>query len=297
MRPYRPPCWPDNSEDGRVEAAVRRRLAQWLPSNLVYLRHAVARVGARFTEKWDDTEIEARPRLAPPRKHWREQEEGGEARPVSIYNESGTAHQVNIARAEEWWAETEPRLRQEWKLEFAAHRRWQDAVARLRDELAQGRLVASVLEESGRTLAIEPEYWCSPKAELTFYLGLAEVTTAAITTVYKHKGVVVLDRAPFEEFVRPPGASPQGVALTASGDGVPGPPLPAIDPLRFPYLEFMIRAAREAPIAPDGRTPKKSIEAWLYQNWPQRLGEPTANKVATMATFLRRPEDEKGGNL
>jgi hypothetical protein len=41
--------------------------------------------------------------------------------------------------------------------------------------------------------------------------------------------------------------------------------------------------------------PKKSIEHWLRTNWPKELGQPSETKIATLATYLRKPEDEKGG--
>ena len=62
-----------------------------------------------------------------------------------------------------------------------------------------------------------------------------------------------------------------------------------------PYLAFMLRAAREMGLGPGTRTPKKTIEAWLRENWPDQLGELSERKIKNMATSLRHPKDERGG--
>lgn len=64
-----------------------------------------------------------------------------------------------------------------------------------------------------------------------------------------------------------------------------------------PYLLFMIRAAAELDLAPEKRTKKEAIEAWLRDDWPAELGEASQEKVRYMATFLRSPAHEKGGNF
>ena len=63
----------------------------------------------------------------------------------------------------------------------------------------------------------------------------------------------------------------------------------------LPYLAFMLRAAREMRLGPGTRTPKKTIEAWLRENWPDQLGELSERKIKNMATSLRYPKDERGG--
>ncbi len=50
-------------------------------------------------------------------------------------------------------------------------------------------------------------------------------------------------------------------------------------------------------LKPGTRTPKKIIEDWLRDNWPDHLGEPTKRKIEGMATSLRHPKDEQGGYL
>jgi|TARA_R110000823_G_C15950930_1_gene501707 hypothetical protein len=68
-----------------------------------------------------------------------------------------------------------------------------------------------------------------------------------------------------------------------------------------PYLRFMLKAARGLELSPDDRRTKNEIESWLIANWPKEFGDAmkansqASHKVQNMATFLRRPEQEKGG--
>jgi hypothetical protein len=70
-----------------------------------------------------------------------------------------------------------------------------------------------------------------------------------------------------------------------------------IPPYVPPYLEFMLRASRELGLEPDQRTSKNDIIHGLKRTWPEHLGKPTKAKLEAMATFLRRPEHETGGNF
>lgn len=63
-----------------------------------------------------------------------------------------------------------------------------------------------------------------------------------------------------------------------------------------PYLAFMIRATRELELTEENIPVKKVIEHWLKENWPTELGQPTQNLVGSLATALRPPEAQKGGN-
>ena len=62
-----------------------------------------------------------------------------------------------------------------------------------------------------------------------------------------------------------------------------------------PYLAFMLRAVEQLDLGRNTKLRKKVIVAWLHDNWPRDLGKRTDRKLESMATFLRRPEDEKGG--
>jgi hypothetical protein len=64
-----------------------------------------------------------------------------------------------------------------------------------------------------------------------------------------------------------------------------------------PYVEFMLRASRELGLKPDERVPKDKIIYWIEQNWPKDWVRPSKTKLEYLSTFLRRLEDEQGGNL
>jgi hypothetical protein len=63
-----------------------------------------------------------------------------------------------------------------------------------------------------------------------------------------------------------------------------------------PYIDFMLRVVRELELSPEHRMPKKLIEDWIKKKWPPELGNNSQRKRELMATFLRHPDDEKGGN-
>jgi hypothetical protein len=64
-----------------------------------------------------------------------------------------------------------------------------------------------------------------------------------------------------------------------------------------PYLSFMLGAARDLGASRNRRLPKQHVVSWLEQNWPRELGSPSGGKLEYMATFLRCPEDERGGHF
>lgn len=64
-----------------------------------------------------------------------------------------------------------------------------------------------------------------------------------------------------------------------------------------PYLRFMIEAAKQLGVSGSERLPKQHIISWLENNWPRGLGAPSNSKLEFMATFLRHPDDEKGGHF
>ncbi len=63
-----------------------------------------------------------------------------------------------------------------------------------------------------------------------------------------------------------------------------------------PFLRFMLDASKRLGVHEGDTRKKPEIEDWLQENWPQALGEITDNKRKLMATFLRWPHHEKGGN-
>jgi len=64
-----------------------------------------------------------------------------------------------------------------------------------------------------------------------------------------------------------------------------------------PYLSFMIKAVAALQLSDERRLPKDEIKRWLKDNWPCDLGELSDTKLFYMATFLRHPDDEKGGHF
>ena len=73
---------------------------------------------------------------------------------------------------------------------------------------------------------------------------------------------------------------------------------PAVDDSTYlsPFIRFMIEASRALELSEEERTPKADIEAWLRRNWPNEFGAATNRKIEMMATFLRHPNHETGGN-
>src|SRR5215218_6818136 len=63
-----------------------------------------------------------------------------------------------------------------------------------------------------------------------------------------------------------------------------------------PYVAFMLQACQQLGLSADRRVTKQEIEAWIRKNWPRALGQSSSSKVEYMPTFLRHPEDEKGGH-
>tara|TARA_R110000787_G_scaffold73456_4_gene163702 strand:- start:7593 stop:8237 length:645 start_codon:yes stop_codon:yes gene_type:complete len=63
-----------------------------------------------------------------------------------------------------------------------------------------------------------------------------------------------------------------------------------------PYIEFMLTAAKELNLSAEIRINKREVTRWLEENWPIELGRKSDRMIQYMATFLRRPEDLKGGN-
>ena len=82
------------------------------------------------------------------------------------------------------------------------------------------------------------------------------------------------------------------------------PPENAISEMPYyipPYLKFMNSVAENLKLEPNDNRSKKKIEEFLITNWPEGFGQATtknnepSNKVKNMATFLRRPDQERGG--
>jgi hypothetical protein len=64
-----------------------------------------------------------------------------------------------------------------------------------------------------------------------------------------------------------------------------------------PFIEFMNLAAQELGLSADKKKPKDQIEDYLRENWHEGLGPISDRKIGQMATFIREPEDQKGGRF
>jgi hypothetical protein len=90
----------------------------------------------------------------------------------------------------------------------------------------------------------------------------------------------------FSIFPRQPGIQ-SGLASTEA------PHLQGYTP---PYLAFMLHACQQLGLSADRRVTKQEVEAWIREHWPPALGQSSNSKVEYMSTFLRHPEDQKGGH-
>jgi hypothetical protein len=103
----------------------------------------------------------------------------------------------------------------------------------------------------------------------------------------KISGKMFVERSALERLFPPASALPLEI----------DPHLPASRGYVSPYLSFMIRAAAQLDLAPNKREKKHAIEMYLRDNWPAELGQVSGEKVSYMATFLRSPQHERGGNF
>ena len=224
--------------------------------------------------------------MEPPRKPDFESPEDRAGATAKVYDPDGLQRDVSLEEADAWWEVELPNLYRDWQEEKAAAGRWERAVDLVREWLAQERLESFVLTDDGHTEAVPAKMWLTGEADRAFFVGTTKVARMGTMDVYTYEGRIVLRQDEVERLILAKLDSPRVDAVETE---------PVVDPIRFPYMAFLIRAAREGPFAPSGRTPKKVIEGWLRDNWRPELGKLTDTKVENMATFLRRPDDEKGG--
>ena len=199
-----------------------------------------------------------------------------------VFDEDGEPKSASEKEALSWWSDVEPVLVREWEEETAARHRWLECRNMMRNELACARFEAHVLRKGGDFFKIPVELWLGEKGGVPIRTGSAKFLHSHGYSTFEIEGPVLMRRL----FLQREWAEES--AGEAQGD-------PTIDEVRFPYLAFMITAARDAPFSSNGRTSKKTLEGWIRDNWPDELGVATETKITNMATFLRRPEDERGG--
>jgi len=247
----------------------------FISDKFVFLRDAVSFWGEQNIPDWNGAEKIARVGLGPPKK----------PEASKIYDSEGRQKSVSSEEAEAWWEKIEPDLNREREEEQAAAERWRYAVDRFRNILAAGDITAQIMTpEDGHLHEIRLEIWRSDKAEDFFKTGFGEIWSY---NNYIIEGPIIIERADLQKLI-------EGKA------NVEDPELERLgvdfDPERFPYLTFMIQLANELSNEPDKKPGKKAIEYKIENAWPKQLGESAMRKVDLMATFLRRPKDEKGGN-
>ncbi|MBK9586554.1 MAG: hypothetical protein KA099_11715 [Alphaproteobacteria bacterium] len=62
-----------------------------------------------------------------------------------------------------------------------------------------------------------------------------------------------------------------------------------------PYMCLMLKGVKALNLSSDTRASMDDIMSWLEENWPSELEGKSERMIKSMATFLRRPEDKKGG--
>jgi hypothetical protein len=281
-QPYTRLAWnfPDQrfaGSAGRVDPDSR-----FVPPSQLRIKEAIELYGAKEVEGWDGTEENARLLLGPPEPPWEAYRREDGPLGFLIFGDDGEALFVDEAAASAWWTHNEPGLRQEWRTEKRAGERWITAVEGLRGLLADGRLSAAVLTDSGHIQSIPVQNWLGTDGGGILIRGYARIHIMVGYSSFKFEGIVLVSRGALE-------------AIWAAKQ--PTPTASELDPGLHPYLDLMLTAAKVLPFARGTRMPKDVIEKWLRENWPPALGPATDNKIRGLATFLRRPEDEGGGNL
>lgn len=279
--PYRRDAWRKVVFPARPGAGtVFPEIARWVPSGYIKLAEALQILGNALIEGWSGTEPNARGHNAPPDPPWQWRcLPGHEPTEFFTINDANEKVPASEIEAMGWWKTIEPILLAEGQDELRALKRWLDCREIMRNELASARLIALALAESGEFHPIPRNEWIGKRGGSFLASGVAEFHIPGSYSTVPVRGPVVFDRRAFFP------------------DADPAAPVSASPDLEnFPYLAFMVRASKEGPFTQDARVPKKVIETWLRRNWPATLGAPTENKITNMATFLRRPDDEKGGN-
>jgi hypothetical protein len=252
-----------------ARASDRSFQNQWKPANKLFLKEATDHYGAYKVLGWDGSEIEARKGMSVPERPWLQYGSERESPKCLIFDSGGHPKYVVEDEAEEWWSGIEEQLKTEWRMEVESSQRWTIAIDGLRNLLADDRLDAEVIAESGRMYPIPVEYWRSRAAAHTFGDQRAEVLVGdGYSTTLRIKGPVLIEKPALERLIRHD-ATAEGSATAASGCAnlespteiqKPDRDVP-LDTAKHPYLAYMLRAVREVAFHHNHRTPKKTIEA------------------------------------
>ncbi|WP_145980752.1 hypothetical protein [Magnetospirillum sp. ME-1] len=151
--------------------------------------------------------------------------------------------------------------------------------------LYSGILPSHILHaETGHLVPIPNNLWASDSAGGFFASGIGSVQVGLAPHFSEIKGRILIRADELEAVIA--GKPATHPAPQPSGDAVYVPP----------YLGFMLQAVSALGLSDAVRMPKKQVEDWLEKNWPTGLGPISSEKKRYMATFLRHPDDEKGGH-
>lgn len=266
----------------RFRERTAGRGLEWVPDTHLRLQDALCLFGNAKIADWNGDEPNAKPSLLPPDPPWN----WGDTEDFTFeYFTISDENKIIPATKEDalsWWETIEPIHRQEWEQQKSAKRRWGDCLEMARNELASGRVVSSILTDAGEIVEIPAITWRSKHGSEMLRTARAEFLVEIGAKFYPLTGSIILERS----FLEVKSSSSERQRSHHSSE---------IDSERFPYLSFMIRVARDGPFVSSGRTSKKVLERWIRGNWPAALGIPTQTKINYIATFLRRPQDERGG--
>lgn len=146
---------------------------------------------------------------------------------------------------------------------------------------------------SGEKRRFDRDLLRSQRAVPMFLIGFLPYSGVLTNSRTREGGeYIFLNKEHFERFLRDepiiPPKSLDHIPAVANDDT-----LPKYVP---PYLAFMNLAVKSLKLSANARTNKDTIIEWLKNNWPNDLEGKSEKMIQYMATFLRRPEDKKGGN-
>ena len=167
-----------------------------------------------------------------------------------------------------------------------ARKRGDEAWDRLRQWLYTGTVLAKCPDDHGHLCDIPKNLWALPNAMTTFFTG--EVSHGGVD-----RPVFVL-RADLEAAIRGEPRPDQAAAQDESALDDGETELIVYTP---PFVNFMHRASQELGLDANTKITKEKIENWLRENWQEDLGQISNRKIEQMATFIRQPEDQKGGHF
>jgi hypothetical protein len=254
---------------------VPEQLLRWVPDGYLLIQNALDVLGQNEITGWNGAEMAARWIDLPPDRPWLWRGNKS-SKEYFIFSGDDEVIDCDKGQAESWWTEIEPILLIEWAMEKDAKERWESCVKLMRNRLAAGTYKGLVLQRHGEFNEIPVNEWINVNGSLMLATGVAKFNIAGMVSIITRDGPAIL-KANF-------------LTSNRSENQVETKNLE-----RFPYIRLLLAATNAGLFKGNARVEKKVIEHWLQQNWPPELGNSTPTKVSTLATYLRRPEDEKGG--